>query len=117
MELQSQKETDDKGSHHKNNDYELVLYDNDNDGEKKFNLEDGKDAVVGFSAKCDIQVDDDNISSQHFSISKHGDDFQIKDLCSLTGLYLLVDKPMEINPDQIFIAGKKVFWIQQKITS
>ncbi len=95
--------------------YELVVFDKESDEEKIYLLNKVNDVIVGSSADCDIKIESESMSSKHFSLNLNDHKVVLTDLESEKGTYLLINKNTEIQPDDVFIAGKMVFWVQEKV--
>lgn len=62
--------------------------------------------TIGRSSKCDVQVDQDNVSRNHARITRHGNDYLLSDLGSTNGTYVnhrFVDEAELKDGDQIKI--------------
>ncbi len=94
--------------------YELVICDKQKKTEIKLPLEEDKEIIVGAGPDCSVMVDDECISSKHFSVSVKKDNIEVKDLDSRNGLYLLLEKPTNILPGQSLLAGKTIFKLEEK---
>ena len=109
----SQNEPVTSNSQEKKPQFELVFNNQNNCGE--FPLEEGKEITIGANPKCEAYVEDDYISSAHFSVCLKGKSIEVKDLNSKNGLFLKIDKPKKIKPGQsLLLAGKTIFKIQEK---
>ncbi len=93
--------------------FELIYNNQNSSGE--FPLEEGKEITIGANPKCEGYVEDDYISSSHFSVCLKGKSIEVKDLNSKNGLFLKIDKPKKIKPGQsLLLAGKTTFKVQEK---
>jgi len=92
--------------------YELVICDKQNKTENRYSLE--EEVIIGADPACSVMVDDEWMSSKHFSVSVIGNSIEVKDLGSRNGLYLLLDKPAKILPGQTLLAGKTIFKLEEK---
>lgn len=89
--------------------YNLVVRDKKNKAEIRYNLEEGKEIIVGANPESDIFLDDEFISFKHFSVKLIGNIIEVKDLNSKNGLYLLIDGTAQVTPGQTLLAGKTIF--------
>jgi diguanylate cyclase (GGDEF)-like protein len=67
--------------------------------------------IVGRSSKCDVQLDQESVSRNHARISRHRNNYVIRDLGSTNGTYVndeLVDEVALRDGDQIKI-GRTIF--------
>ena len=94
--------------------YELVICNKQRKTENRHSLEEEKEVVIGAGPACSVMVDDECISSKHFSVSLIEGNIEVKDLGSKNGLYLLLDKPTKILPGQTLLAGKTIFKLEEK---
>lgn len=93
--------------------YCLIVSNKSENVEMKYSLEEGKEINIGATPECPIAVNDDYISSNHFSLTLKGDKAEVKDLGSKNGLYLLLDNgAIEINSGQTLLAGKTFFKLE-----
>jgi|TARA_B100000315_G_C14513829_1_gene558264 pSer/pThr/pTyr-binding forkhead associated (FHA) protein len=94
--------------------YELVICDKQKKAENRHSLEEENEVVIGADPTCSVMVDDECISSKHFSVSLIENSIEVKDLGSRNGLYLLLDNPTKILPGQTLLAGKTIFKLEEK---
>ena len=92
--------------------YELIICDKQEKTESRHSLE--EEVVIGADPDCSVMVDDEFISSKHFSVNVIENSIEVKDLGSRNGLYLLLDKPTKILPGQTLLAGKTIFKLEEK---
>ncbi|MCK5707048.1 MAG: FHA domain-containing protein [Candidatus Aureabacteria bacterium] len=93
--------------------YYLTVSNKSKNVEMRYALEEGKELTIGADTECPVSVNDDYISSNHFSLTLKGDKAEVKDLGSKNGSYLLLDNnTIELSPDQTLLAGKTFFKLE-----
>lgn len=93
--------------------YELVVCSKKGNVQKRYVLEDGKEIIAGAMTECDVFVDDEYLSSKHFSIKLNAGKIEVKDLGSKNGLYLLLDNVVQVNGGSSLLAGKTIFKVEE----
>jgi pSer/pThr/pTyr-binding forkhead associated (FHA) protein len=92
----------------------LIVHNRENNVETRFNLEEGKEIIVGASSECGILVGDPYISGKHFSVKVDNGKVIVNDLGSTNGLYIKLEVPTELSLGSALLAGKTVFKLEGK---
>lgn len=68
--------------------------------------------LVGRGERCDVRLDDDNVSNDHAEVAQHGESFLLTDLGSLNGTVVngrLAESPQRLrNADVIQVGGHRL---------
>lgn len=94
--------------------YALVVSNKAQGIETEYSLAEGTEIIVGADPECNVYVDDEFISSRHFSLRIEKGDIEAKDFGSKNGLYLRIDKPQNVLSGQVLLAGKTTFRIREE---
>ena len=94
--------------------YELIVRNESLNTETSYLLEEGQEISIGADLECSITVDDDYISSKHFSINVAENLIEARDNNSKNGLFLELKELTVLKPGDTLKAGTTTFIVQER---
>lgn len=91
----------------------LILVVKGKNTETTYTLEEGKEFVIGADPLASIPVDDDFLSTRHFSVKAEDGKVEVKDLGSRNGLFLKIAET-QVSPGQTLLAGKTFLRVEEQ---